>query len=172
MPRLVPLLAADVIAARVAELGARITHDYRDRKLLVVGVLDGAFVFCADLCRRIDLPLECDFVTVRSYGDETSGNGAPTLARDLARDVAGRDVLVVEDVVDSGLTADLIRKLLLARRPASVALCALLRKERPTEIDVAIDYLGFTVPDRFLVGYGLDHGRRYRNLPYLATLDD
>lgn len=168
---LAPLISADAIAGRVAEMGAQISRDYRDKKPLLVGVLDGAFVFLADLCRRIDLEIECDFVAVRSYGDETRTSGEATLLRDLTVDVAGRDVLLVEDIVDSGLTAEFLLRLLRARRPASVALCALLRKEGTGLRDVPVEYLGFTIPDRFVVGYGLDHARRFRNLPYLATLD-
>jgi len=169
---LAPLISADAIAGRVAELGAQISRDYRDRRPLLVGVLDGAFVFLADLCRRIDLEIECDFVAVRSYGDGTLSSGEATLTRDLTVDVLGRDVLLVEDIVDSGITAEFLLRLLRTRRPASVAICALLRKEGRAIRELPVEYLGFTIPDRFVVGYGLDHARRYRNLPYLATLDD
>lgn len=169
--RLTPLITADAIAQRVRELAHGITRDYGDRKLLLVGVLDGAFLFLADLCRRIELPLECDFLSVQSYGDETESRGHVTLSRDLMRPVAGRDVLIVEDIVDSGLTADFLLRHVGSRGPSSLALCTLLRKHGRTVRDVRVDYLGFTVPDRFIVGYGLDHGGRFRNLPYLATLD-
>jgi hypoxanthine phosphoribosyltransferase len=170
--RLTPLITADAIAARVAELGAQIAHDYRDRPPLVVGVLDGAFVFLADLCRRIDLPIECDFVAVRSYGDRTESGGEPSLARDLVRDVADRHVLLVEDIVDTGLTADFLLRLLSARGTKSLAICSLLRKEGRALRDVPVQYVGFTIPDRFVVGYGLDFAGRFRGLPHLAILED
>jgi hypoxanthine phosphoribosyltransferase len=168
MARLTPLISAEAIAARVAELGARITRDYRQRKLLLVGVLDGAFVFLADLCRHIDLPLECDFVCVQSYGGATESNGRPVLTRDITRPIAARDVLIVQDIVDTGLTADFLCKLFGARARASLALCTLLRKKGRAIRDVSVDYLGFEVPDRFIVGYGLDHAQRHRNLAFAS----
>jgi len=171
MDRPTPLITAEAIAARVGELGQLITRDYRGKPLLLVGVLDGAFVFLADLCRQVDLPLDLDFVCVQSYREGTESNGRPALTRDLTRPVAGRDVLIVEDIVDTGLTADFLWKLLGTRGASSLALCALLRKKGRAIRDVPVEYLGFEVPDRFIVGYGLDHAQRYRNLPYLAVLE-
>jgi len=165
-----PLITAEAIAERVHALAQRITRDYRERDLLLVGVLEGAFVFLADLCRQIELPLECDFVSIQSYGDQTESSGNLTLSRDLVRSPAGRDVLIVEDIVDTGLTADFMFRHLESRGPASVALCSLLRKQGRARRDVPVAYLGFTVPDQFIVGYGLDRAGRYRNLPYLAAL--
>ncbi|MBY0276522.1 hypoxanthine phosphoribosyltransferase [Candidatus Binatia bacterium] len=160
------------IAARVAELGARITADYAGRSLLVVPVLKGSFVFAADLVRAIDLPLTIEFLGVQSYGDATRSSGIVRLTLDLARPIDGLDVLLVEDIVDSGLTSSYLLEQLAARGARSVKLCALLHKPARTVKPVEIAYLGFTIPDVFVVGYGLDAGQLHRNLPDLRVLDE
>jgi hypoxanthine phosphoribosyltransferase len=160
------------IAARVAELGARITADYAGRSLLVVPVLKGSFVFAADLVRAIDLPLTIEVLGVQSYGDATRSSGIVRLTLDLARPIDGLDVLLVEDIVDSGLTSSYLLEQLAARGARSVKLCALLHKPARTVKPVEIAYLGFTIPDVFVVGYGLDAGQLHRNLPDLRVLDE
>jgi len=164
------LLDADTIAARVRELGAQITRDYRDKSLIVVCVLKGSFVFAADLVRAIDLPIEVDFLGVRSYDDATVTSGVVQITSDLTRSVEGRDVLLVEDIVDTGLTLRFLLDNLHTRGPSSIKLAALLHKPSGTRVVVPIDYLGFTVPDVFVVGYGLDAAQRYRNLPYVGKI--
>ncbi len=165
-----PLLSADVIAARVRELGQAITRDYRDRDLAIVAVLSGAFVFASDLVRAIDLPLTVDFLGVRSYGDATSSSGVVQITHDIARSVENRDVLLVEDIVDTGLTVRFLIDTLKTRSPRSLALASLLHKPSRTRAAVDIAYLGFTIDDVFVVGYGLDHAQRHRNLPYLGVI--
>jgi hypoxanthine phosphoribosyltransferase len=157
------------LQARVAELGAEITRDYADRPPLLVGVLKGAMVFMSDLARQIDLPLEVDFMAVSSYGKSTKTSGVVRFQKDLDADIAGRHVLVVEDVVDSGLTLRWLRQNLASRSPASLEVCALLVKDLPRdEADDELRYVGFNIPDDFVIGYGLDVAERYRNLPYIA----
>lgn len=174
MPRMeappAELLSASVIAARVRELGQRITEEYAGKPLVLLCVLKGSFVFAADLARAIDLPLRVEFLGVRSYGDDTRSSGVVQITLDLARPIAGDHVLLVEDIVDTGLTLAYLREQLLARAPASVKVCALLHKPSRSAQPVSIDYLGFTVDDVFVVGYGLDHAERYRNLPYVGVL--
>lgn len=164
------LLSTEVIAARVAELGAAITRDYTDKELAIVSVLAGSFVFCADLCRKIDLPLSVDFLGVRSYGDSTSTSGVVRITHDLMRSIEGKHVLIVEDIVDTGLTLRFLMDNLQTRRPASLKLAALLNKPERARVAVPIDYLGFTIEDVFVVGYGLDYAQRYRNLPFIGVL--
>ena len=156
------------LQARVAELGAEITRDYADRPPLLVGVLKGAMVFMSDLARQIDLPLEVDYMAVSSYGSSTKTSGVVRFQKDLDADIAGRHVLVVEDVVDSGLTLRWLRQNLESRAPASLEVCALLVKELARDTDVDLRYEGFRIPDRFVIGYGLDVAERYRNLPFIA----
>ena len=151
-------------------LGRRLTADYAGRDLHLIGVLHGAFVFMADLVREIDLPMTCDFLRVSSYGAGTTSRGRAKITRDFDRPIEGRDVLLVEDIVDTGITASAVLKELRKRGPSSVRLCALLHKPARSRVAVKIDYLGFTVPDRFVVGYGLDFDARYRNLPYIGTV--
>lgn len=165
------LLTRTAIAARVAALGARITADYAGRELVVVPVLKGGFVFAADLVRAIDLPLSVEFLGVQSYGDATRSSGVVRITLDLARSIADRDVLLVEDIVDSGLTSAYLLEQLGARGPRSVKLCALLHKPARMVTPVAIAYLGFTIPDVFVVGYGLDAAQLHRNLPDVRVLD-
>ncbi|HET7488615.1 MAG TPA: hypoxanthine phosphoribosyltransferase [Acidimicrobiales bacterium] len=153
---------------RIAELGERLTEDYLGRVPLLVGVLKGAFVFMADLARVIRLPLEFDFMAVSSYGSATKTSGVVRIVKDLDLDLTGRHVLVVEDIVDSGLTLSYLRRNLAARGPASLEVCALLVKEGLQKADLKLRYVGFTIPPEFVVGYGLDAGERYRNLPYVC----
>lgn len=153
------------------ELGAGIRKDYEGRSLVLLVVLKGSFVFAADLVRAIDLPLSVEFLGVQSYGDSTETSGVVRITLDLGRPVEGEDVLIVEDIVDTGLTSRYILDQMTARKARSVKLCALLHKPARTVVPVAIDYLGFTVEDVFIVGYGLDAAQRYRNLPDLCVLE-
>jgi hypoxanthine phosphoribosyltransferase len=164
------LLSASAIAQRIAALGAQISADYAGKSLVLLCVLKGSFVFAADLARAIDLPLRVEFLGVRSYGDDTRSSGVVQITQDLTRPISGDHVLLVEDIVDTGLTLSYLREQLLARTPASVKVCALLHKPSRSVTPVDIDYLGFTVEDVFVVGYGLDHAERYRNLPYVGVL--
>lgn len=165
-----PLLTASAIEARVAELGDAITRDYAGKELAIVAVLSGSFVFAADLCRRIQLPLSVDFLGVRSYGDSTSTSGIVRITHDLMRPIEGKHVLLVEDIVDTGLTVRYVMDNLSTRRPASLRLASLLNKPERARVSVPIDYLGFTIDDVFVVGYGLDYAQHYRNLPYIGVL--
>jgi hypoxanthine phosphoribosyltransferase len=169
--RLVTMLSADQIAARVRELGAQITRDYTGRHLVLVCVLKGSFVFAADLSRAIDLPVRIDFLGVRSYGEGTESSGVVQITQDLSRPIEHEDVLLVEDIVDTGLTVTHLMDLLRTRAPASVKVCALLHKPARAKVEFPIDYLGFTIEDRFVVGYGLDFAERYRNLPYIGVVE-
>jgi hypoxanthine phosphoribosyltransferase len=162
------LLSEDQLQTRIAELGATITAEYAGRHPLLVCVLKGAFVFMADLCRAIDLPVEVDFMAVSSYGSATKTSGVVRIIKDLEIDLGGRDVLVVEDIVDSGLTLDYLRRTLSARNPASLEVCALFVREGSTPA-TPVRYVGFEIPPEFVIGYGLDLAERYRNLRYLAT---
>lgn len=163
------VVAEEDLRRRVAELGAEITADYAGRAPLLVGVLKGAIMFMADLAREIALPVEFDFMAVSSYGNATKSSGVVRIVKDLDLDLTGRDVLIVEDIIDSGLTLAYLRKNLLARNPASVEVCALLVREGLQVRDPKLRYVGFTIPPDFVVGYGLDVGDRYRNLPYVAS---
>jgi hypoxanthine phosphoribosyltransferase len=165
------LIEEAALQARVRALAAQITTDYQGRALVVVIVLKGSFVFGADLVRAIDLPLEVDFLGVRSYGDQTTSSGVVQITSDLSRSVEGKDVLVVEDIVDTGLTLGFLLDNLRTRGPRSLKLAALLHKPARTRRAVPLDYLGFTVDDVFVVGYGLDAAQRFRNLPYVGVLD-
>jgi hypoxanthine phosphoribosyltransferase len=172
-----PALGAIVVSEkdlqrRIAELGADITEAYRGRAPLLVGVLKGAFVFMSDLARAIDLPVEFDFMAVASYGTATKTSGVVRILKDLDLDLTARDVLVVEDIVDSGLTLSYLRRNLLARNPASLEVCALLVKEGMQRTNPDIAYTGFRIPPDFVVGYGLDVGERYRNLPYVCLYNE
>ena len=164
------LISAEAIQDKLAELGARITQDYAGRSLLLVGVLKGAFVVMADLSRYIRLPLEFDFMAVSSYGAATRSSGVVRILKDLDHDLEGRDVLLVEDIVDSGLTLNYLLKNLHGRRPASLEVMALLQKVGLQKVPLDIRYAGFEIPPEFVVGYGLDFNERYRNLPFVATL--
>lgn len=166
------LFTAEQIAERVSALGAEITRDHaQSSSLVVLCVLKGSFVFAADLCRVIDLPLRVEFLAVQSYGDSTKSSGDVQITQDLTRPIEGEDVLIVEDIVDTGLTLHFLLELLRTRNPKSLQVCALLHKPAREQRRVDIDYLGFTIPDEFVVGYGLDHAQKYRNLPDIAVID-
>jgi hypoxanthine phosphoribosyltransferase len=158
------------IAGRVRELAAEIERDHRGKELVLVGVLKGAYVFVSDLSRQIDLPLSVDFIGLSSYGEETESSGVVKITSDLTRPIEGKHVLIVEDIVDTGLTMRYLLDNLSTRRPASVKICALLQKPSRLRTRIPIQYLGFTVPDLFLVGYGLDAGEKYRNLPFIGSV--
>ena len=162
------VVGEDELQARISELGKEITADYEGRPPLLVGVLKGAFVFMSDLSRSIDLPVEFDFMAVSSYGSATRSSGVVRILKDLDLDLTDRHVLIVEDIVDSGLTLAYLRKNLAARGPASMEVCALLVKEGLQRVELDLKYVGFTIPPTFVVGYGLDVAERYRNLPYIA----
>jgi hypoxanthine phosphoribosyltransferase len=169
--RILTMLSADQIAERVRALGAQITQDYAGRSLVLVCVLKGSFVFASDLARAIDLPLRIDFLGTRSYGEGTESSGVVQITQDLSRPIEHEDVLIVEDIVDTGLTIAHLIDLLRTRAPASVKVCALLHKPARAKIEVKVDYLGFTIEDRFVVGYGLDFAERYRNLPFIGVVE-
>jgi hypoxanthine phosphoribosyltransferase len=162
------VVEADELQERVVQLGKDITADYADRPPLLVGVLKGAFMFMSDLARAIDLPVEFDFMAVSSYGSATRTSGVVRIIKDLDLDLTGRHVVIVEDIVDSGLTLAYLRKNLAARGPSSLEVCALLLKEGLQKVDPDLRYVGFRIPPAFVVGYGLDVGERYRNLPFIA----
>jgi hypoxanthine phosphoribosyltransferase len=164
------LVQADDLTHRVRQLGDEITRDYEGRDLLLVGVLKGAIFFLADLMRHIEVPCELDFMAVASYGSSTQSSGVVRILKDLDAAIEGRDVLIVEDIVDSGLTLSYLLRALRARGPASLEVCALLTKPDRREVDLPIRYVGFEIPNRFAIGYGLDHAERFRNLPYVAAL--
>jgi hypoxanthine phosphoribosyltransferase len=166
------LYDADAIAARVAEMGQRITEDYQGQTVTALVVLKGSFVFASDLLRAIDLPLKVEFIGLRSYGSRTSTTGVVEITLDAKYPLNDADVLIIEDIVDTGLTLSYLLENLTTRQPASVRLASLLHKPSRTIKHVPIDYLGFTVPDQFVVGYGLDIDGRFRNLPFIATMDD
>ena len=164
------LITAEAIDRRLGELAAEVDADYRGRELLLIGVLKGAIFAMADVARRLTIPSSMDFMAVSSYGSSTSSSGVVRILKDLDTDIEGRDVLIVEDIVDSGLTLDYLMKNLRSRRPASVEVLSLLTKPARREIELPIRYVGFDVPDVFVVGYGLDFGERYRGLGSIVTL--
>jgi hypoxanthine phosphoribosyltransferase len=167
------LISADKIAARVVELGARITEDYREHgsELVLVGVMKGSVIFLSDLARTIDLPCQLDLIGIASYGDETKTSGVVQITSDLTRPIEGKHVIVVEDIVDTGLTVHYLLENLTTRHPRSVKVAALLHKPERSIQPVPIEYLGFTIPNEFVVGYGLDYAQRYRNLPFIGVLE-
>jgi hypoxanthine phosphoribosyltransferase len=164
------LVQADELAHRVRQLGQQITEEYREKDLLLIGVLKGAVFFLSDLMREIDLPCEVDFMAVASYGSATESSGVVRSLQDLDAPIEGRNVLIVEDIVDSGLTLSYLLRNLKARGPASLEVVALLTKPERREVELVPKYVGFEIPNRFAVGYGLDYAERFRNLPYVATL--
>jgi len=164
------LISQADIQAKLAELGERLTEDYRGADLLLVGVLKGAFVMMADLARYIRLPLEFDFMAVSSYGAATQTSGVVRILKDLDHEIEGRHVLIVEDIVDSGLTLNYLLKMLRTRKPASLEVCALMQKTEVQQVPLDIRYRAFEIPPVFVVGYGLDYGERFRNLPFVGTL--
>jgi len=166
------LISADAIAARVAELGKQITEEYRPlvekADVVVIGVLKGSVIFMADLVRHVALPVKLEFIGISSYGDETVSSGVVQITQDVSKPLEGKHVIIVEDIVDTGHTVHYLMENLATRRPASIKLAALLHKPERSEREVKIDYLGFTIPNKFVVGYGLDAAQLYRNLPYIG----
>jgi hypoxanthine phosphoribosyltransferase len=165
------IVEAEALQRRVAELGIQISRDYADRDLFMMGVLKGAVFFVADLMRQVDVGCELDFMAVSSYGSSTDSSGVVRILKDLDSSIEGKDVLIVEDIVDSGLTLNYLLRNLRARSPRSLEVCALLVKPGRRKVDLPIRYVGFEIPNRFVVGYGLDLDQRFRNLPYVAALD-
>ena len=164
------LVQADELQHRIKEMAAEVSRDYKGRDLLLIGVLKGAVFFLADLMRHLDVPCEVDFMAVSSYGSSTDSSGVVRILKDLDAPLEGRNVLIVEDIVDSGLTLQYLMRTLEARNPASIEVCALLTKPDRRKVDTPARYVGFEIPDKFAIGYGLDYAERYRNLPYVATL--
>ena len=165
------LIDRDDLQRRIAELGEEISTDYTGRDLLLIGVLKGAVFFMADLMRNLTIPCEIDFMAISSYGASTDSSGVVRILKDLDINIEGRDVLIVEDIIDSGLTLSYLMRNLEAREPASLEICALLTKPDRREAEVPVRYIGFEIPNRFVIGYGLDFAERYRNLPYVGVLD-
>ena len=166
------LVSSEDLARRVQELGVEISRDYEGRDLVMVGVLKGAVMFIADLMRQLTVPCELDFMAVTSYGSSTDSSGVVRILKDLDAPIEGRDVLIVEDIIDSGLTLQYLMRNLKVRSPRSLEVCALLTKPERRRVDLPTRYVGFEIPNRFAIGYGLDHSQKYRNLDYVAVLDD
>ncbi len=164
------LVRSDEIQNKVRELGKRISEDYGTERLLLVGILRGAVVFLSDLMRHLELPCEIDFMDISSYGTGTQSSGVVRILKDLEEDITGRHVLIVEDIIDTGLTLSYLRRTLLQRRPASLEICALLSKPSRRRVELDVRYLGFEVPDEFVIGYGIDYAGAYRNLPDIHAL--
>jgi hypoxanthine phosphoribosyltransferase len=166
------LVSSEDLARRVQELGVEISRDYEGRDLVMVGVLKGAVMFIADLMRQLTVPCEVDFMAVTSYGSSTDSSGVVRILKDLDASIEGRDVLIVEDIIDSGLTLQYLMRNLKVRSPRSLEVCALLTKPERRRVDLPTRYVGFEIPNRFAIGYGLDHSQKYRNLDYVAVLED
>ena len=164
------LLSGEQVQARVAELGAQLATDYADRDPVLVSVLKGSIIFLADLVRAMPIPLSIDLMEVSSYGASTESSGQVRILKDLSTSIEGREVIVVEDIIDTGLTLNYLLRYLHDKGPASIRICCLLDKPARRLAEIEIDYRGFTIPDRFVIGYGLDYGERYRNLPYIGVL--
>ncbi|WP_147195331.1 hypoxanthine phosphoribosyltransferase [Pantoea sp. MBD-2R] len=164
------MISEEEIAKRIAELGQQISENYRDSgsEMVLVGLLRGSFMFMADLCRKIDVSHEVDFMTASSYGSGMSTTRDVKILKDLDEDIRGKDVLIVEDIIDSGNTLSKVREILSLRQPKSLAICTLLDKPERREVEVPVEYVGFTIPDKFVVGYGIDYAQRYRHLPYVG----
>ncbi len=165
------LIKEDEIRKRVTELGDEISRDYRDKTPTLVSILKGGIIFLSDLVRSLSILHEMDFMSVSSYNGGTESSGVVRILADLSINIEGRDVIIVEDIVDTGLTLDYIRHILLARHPKSLRICTLLDKKARRRVDVPLDYVGFEIPDAFVIGYGLDYGEKYRHLPYIAILE-
>jgi len=166
------LVSGEDLQRRIAELGRQISEDYAGRDLFMVGVLKGAVIFLADLMRHLDVPCEIDFMAVSSYGSQTDSSGVVRILKDLDAPIEGRDVLIVEDIIDSGLTLHYLLRSLKARNPRSLEVCSLLTKPERRRVEDPIRYVGFEIPNRFAIGYGLDHKQRFRNLPFVAALNE
>lgn len=172
MAKIRELFSAETIAARVKELGAQLTTDYRGKELVLLGILKGSVPFFADIARAIDLPLTMDFIGVSSYGDRTESSGVVRMTQDLSAPIEGKDVLIIEDIVDTGLTMKYLLENLQTRRPSSIKVCSFLDKPEGRKVEVPVDYIAFTIPNHFVIGYGLDYAQRYRNLPYVGILEE
>ena len=166
-----PLVTQEEMRARIKEMGKQIATDYAGKDFVLVGVLKGAYAFYADLARAIRIPMRVDFIVVASYGSKAKTSGRVKIVTELTEDIEGKDVLLVEDIVDSGLTVQHLIKTLTKHKPRSIKVCTLLSKADRRIVDVAVDYIGFKIPNKYVVGYGLDYQQKYRNLPYLAVLD-
>ena len=166
-----PIVTQEEMRARIKELGKQIANDYTGKDLVLIGVLKGAYAFYADLARAIRIPLRVDFLIVTSYGGQSKTSGQVKVITELTEDIKGKDVMLVEDIVDSGLTVQYLIKTLTKHKPRSVKVCTLLSKPERRTIDVSLEYIGFKIPNKYVVGYGLDYQQKYRNLPYLAVLD-
>ena len=166
-----PIVTQEQMRARIREMGRQISTDYAGKDLILVGVLKGAYAFYADLARAIRIPIRVDFIVVTSGGSRAKKSGKAKVVTELTEDIKGKDVLLVEDIVDSGLTAQYLVKALATKKPRSINICALLAKNERRVANVNVEYVGFTVPNQYIVGYGLDYRQKYRNLPYLAVLD-
>jgi hypoxanthine phosphoribosyltransferase len=165
------LITEEKIRKRVAELGEKITKDYKNKNLVLIGVLRGAVIFMADLARTISIPMVFDFIAISSYGAATKSSGVVRILKDLDESIEGKDVLIVEDIVDTGLTLGYLFRILKSRKPASLKVCTLLTKNARRKVKVKVDYSGFDIPNKFVVGYGLDYAGRYRNIPYIFILN-
>ena len=166
-----PIVTQEEMRARIKELGKQIAADYAGKDFVLVGVLKGAYAFYADLARAIRIPMRVDFLIVTSYGSQSKTSGKVKIVTELTEDIKGKDVLLVEDIVDSGLTVQYLTKMLAKRKPKSIRICTLLSKPERRTVDVPLAYIGFKIPNKYVVGYGLDYQQKYRNLPYLAVLD-
>lgn len=164
------MLSEEEINARIAELGDQISRDYEGKEIFLICILKGASFFACELAKRITVPVNIDFMKVSSYGGGTVSSGQVSIKMDVSESIAGKEVLIVEDIIDSGNTLNLLPKILMERGPKSIRLCALLDKPDRREVDVKMDYVGFRIPDKFVVGYGLDYDQRYRNLPYIGEV--
>jgi len=165
------LISEDEIRSKITELGKKISEDYRGKNLILIGILRGAVIFMADLARAISIPMLFDFIAISSYGAETKSSGVVRILKDLDVNIEGKDVLIIEDIVDTGLTLDYLLRMLKSRKPASVKVCTFLTKSARRKVDITVDYFGFDIPNKFVVGYGLDYAGKYRNVPYVFTLN-
>jgi len=164
------LLTREQLQEKVKELGKKISEDYKDKNLMIICVLKGGVVFTTDLIREITIPLELDFMAISSYGASTSTSGVVRILKDLETNIEGKDILIVEDIIDSGLTLKYLKEMLISRGPNSVKICTILNKPQRRQENVKVDYIGFDIPDEFVVGYGLDYAEKYRNLPFVGVL--
>ncbi|MEA2021922.1 MAG: hypoxanthine phosphoribosyltransferase [Candidatus Caldatribacteriota bacterium] len=165
------LITEEKIKNKITELGKKISKDYEGKNLILVGILRGAVIFMADLARTISIPMVFDFIAISSYGAETKSSGVVRILKDLDVNIKGKDVLIVEDIVDTGLTLDYLLRMLKSRKPASIKVCTFLTKTARRKVDIKVNYSGFDIPDKFVVGYGLDYAGKYRNVPYVFTLN-
>ena len=166
------LLDEETLAKRIKEMGEQISKDYEGKEVIVIGILKGSVIFVADLVREVTVPVSFDFMAVSSYGNRTTKTGTVRILKDLDYDIEGKHVLIVEDIIDSGVTLSYLIEHLAGRKPASLKLCTLLNKPERRKVEVKVDYIGFTVPDAFLVGFGLDYAEKYRNLPFIGILKE